>query len=177
MKFTVTLPPLRITKKIADRFDQELKLTGLNSSELRRKILINYFKEKDIDKEKIEIERGGKNLRYEIRINENLYKNLERLNYLDIHNSLSSLVKNLLLSEINKTKLLKEEDKNKLEESVFEIQAIGRNLNQITRALNYQVKATGEIKNEKIEELFNVISELKTDLKKVKKTVFNVLQE
>lgn len=63
----------------------------------------------------------------------------------------------LFLSVLNKTPVLNEEEVNLLRESNRELAAIGRNLNQVARALNIEFRESDRINRKAIESLANQI--------------------
>lgn len=135
------LPPLRVDNQLKELIQKEATKHGMNESEFRRKILLEYFANSPKIKGVLNLDLNTKDKqRIRVNIPKDLMNELSSTGYLSVYNSFNSLIQSLIITSITDIQLLTDEDTKAFITLIRELQALGRNFNQLVKAVNYQIK-------------------------------------
>lgn len=156
-KLNKVLPPIRVSAELAQKVEQSAEANNISVSEYRRLILTKFHDMELWAGKELQIDHSDKK-QITLRIPKDLLKEIAP--YLNVFDSINSLVQSMMIALVTNQIILDDEQIIELLKFKKDLEPIGRNLNQLTRAVNYQMKVSSNINYQTLDNLINVINRI-----------------
>lgn len=171
------LAALRVDDEIYRKIMLDAENNGCSESIIRRMIYINHYNLNTIKVDALKFNLDlSKTERYTLRLPKSLIDEINNSSYATVYGTLNSLIQALLTSSLYNIEEITDADKKNNLLLHRELQSIGRNLNQITKALNYQLKTNNKIEIPAVERAYIIVCELREEVKILADKIDHILK-
>ena len=166
----------RVSVELKDKFEAKAKAVGMSPSDLVRVLATQATKDITANPGSEEVEKAPKKIgQVWFRLSQDEHATLRNLgkSYGMTYNQYAAL---LIKAKLSGASIPTNAEMRALEEANYELMAIGRNLNQISHALNLQIKLHGSIGKSDAEKVrTSLLSELKEYVERQQQQVESLL--